>query len=53
MARVRTSAAILCLAALAASCDSSSSNPTVPAGPLTLSEWGLFTDLPHQVPAEG
>jgi uncharacterized repeat protein (TIGR03806 family) len=23
----------------------------VPAGPLALSEWGLFTDLPHQVPA--
>lgn len=53
MARVRTSAAILCLAALAASCDSGSGNPQVPAGPLTLSEWGLFTDLPHQVPAEG
>ncbi len=52
-ARLWAHAAILALAAFAASCDSGSGAPQVAAGPLTLSEWGLFTDIAHQVPAEG
>ena len=43
-------AAIACsvLLLLAVSCDSP---PPVPAGPLRLSEWGLFEDMSRQIPA--
>lgn len=45
---MRSFASAILVSALVVSCDTA---PAVPAGPLTLSEWGLFEDMSRQIPA--
>ena len=47
---MRSLALAFVLVALVGSCDSP---PSVPDGPLALSEWGLFADMSRQIPAPG